>query len=126
MSSDVDDHELAAALRDLSDGVIVSDGDGVVRYWNASAQRILGWSAREAVGQSLELIVPEQHRPAHGQGYAKVMATGTSKYGTDTLRLRAVHKSGERVAIEFTVTVMRDGQDRPSGTLAVVRPSTDG
>ena len=123
--SDVEEHELAAALRDLSDGVIVSDGDGIVRYWNDSAERILGWSERDAVGQSLELIVPERHRPAHSEGYAKVIATGTSKYGTDTLRLRAVHKSGERVAIEFTVTVMRDDEGKPRGTLAVVRPSAD-
>lgn len=120
--NDVTDAELAAALTDLSDGVIVAAADGTIRYWNPAAERILGWSSEEALGQNLELIVPDRHRPAHTAGYAHVIDSGTSKYGTDTLRLRAQHKSGDRVAIEFTVTVMYDAAARPAGTMAIVRP----
>lgn len=115
---------LAGLLSDLADAVILADPDGVIRFWNRSAERLLGWTAEQAEGQPLDLIIPERHRPAHGDGYAKVMATGETRYATDLLQVPALHADGGRRSIAFTVTLLTDGDGAVTGIAAVVRDET--
>jgi PAS domain S-box-containing protein len=73
--------ELAeAVLRSGSDGIVAADRQSNIRFWNPGAERIFGYSADEAVGQSLDIIIPERLRARHWQGYRHVMATGESRY----------------------------------------------
>jgi PAS domain S-box-containing protein len=106
------------------DAVVCADGEGTIRLWNAAAERMFGYPATEAVGASLDLIVPEKHRPRHWEGYARVMRTGQTKYGGELLAVPAVTRDGRRISIEFTVTLVRDGDGAVQGIAAIIRDVT--
>jgi PAS domain S-box-containing protein len=97
-----------ALLSARSDAIIAADRDGVVRFWNPGAERVFGYSAGEAVGHSLDLIIPERLRGRHREGFQRVMATGESRYGeADLLSVPALRKDGGTISVEFTVVPLR-------------------
>lgn len=106
------------------DAIVFADAAGTIRLWNAAAERMFGYPAVEAVGASLDLIVPEKHRPRHWDGYARVMRTGQTKYGGELLAVPAVRRDGSRISIEFTVTLVRDGDGAVQGIAALIRDVT--
>ena len=115
----VTDELLAAVTRVMGDGVVVADPDGRIAFWNAAAERIFGWPAAEAVGESLDLIIPERNRSAHWAGYGKVMETAETRYGSDLLRVPALHRDGTRRSIAFTVALLTGADGRVGGIVAV-------
>jgi PAS domain S-box-containing protein len=120
----LDDHVRALLLSRLADAVVVADKTGTICFWNEAAERVFGWSAAEAIGASLDLIVPERQRARHWEGYHRVMATGDTKYGTDLLRVPSLHADGQRRSIAFTVTLLTD-DGAVAGIAAVVRDETE-
>lgn len=117
---------LASLVHELADAVVVADPDGTITFWNAAAERLFGWSAAEATGQSLDLIIPERYRKRHWDGYRRVMATGHTEYGTRLLEVPARHRQGRPLSIAFTVTLLhRDGESAPCAIAAVVRDDTE-
>jgi PAS domain S-box-containing protein len=118
---------LAQLLRDLADAVVICDSDGIIVLWNDAATKLFGWSASEAVGNTLKLIVPERLWLRHSTGYARVMETGHTDYGDRLLEVPAVHRDGHTFSIAFTVSLLRAaGQRLPSGIAAVIRDDTAG
>jgi PAS domain S-box-containing protein len=113
----------ARLLEIIGDAVIVADADGNIMYWNPAATRLFGFTESEALGRSLNLIMPERLRHRHNVGFAKSMETGTTRYGSDVLRVPATHKLGKPLSIAFTVAMLFDG-DEPSGVVAVIRDDT--
>src|SRR6476469_5965693 len=98
-----------ALLGTMSDAIVASDRDGKITFWNPGAARIFGFSRTEAIGQSLDLIIPERLRARHWAGYTQVMATGESRYGHgDLLSVPARRKDGTPLSIEFTVLPLKD------------------
>ena len=120
----LDDSTLAGLINGLADAVVVADATGTICFWNTAAERTFGWSATEAVGASLDLIIPERQRERHWAGYREVMATGDTKYGSDLLRVPSLHSDGERHSIAFTVTLLKDADGAVAGIAAVVRDET--
>ena len=114
---------LADALLTMeSDAIIATDRAGMVTFWNPGAVRIFGFSADEAIGQSLDLIIPPNLRARHWEGFHRVMTTGESHYGHgDLLSVPAQSKSGQRISVEFTIAMLKDGDGRPAGTVAILR-----
>lgn len=108
----------------VGDAVIFSDRDGIIRLWNRAAEGIFGYTEKEAIGQSLDLIIPERQREMHWKGYRRAMLSGVSKYGSETLSVPAVTKDGERISIEFTINLLRDAEGKVLGPVAVVRDVT--
>ena len=106
------------------EAIVFSDQDGIIRLWNAGAEAIFGYGAREAVGKSLDIIVPEKMRERHWEGYFRVMKTGVTKYGTDLLAVPGIRKDGSRVSLEFSVALIRDGDGALMGISAVMRDVT--
>ncbi len=107
------------------DAVIFADRDGVVRLWNAGAENMFGYSAAEALGQTLDLIIPERLRPRHWEGYRRVMETGVSRYsGSDLLAVPAVRKDGVRISLEFSIALVCDSEGRVVGAGAILRDVT--
>jgi PAS domain S-box-containing protein len=111
-----------AILTMESDAVIATDRAGMVNFWNPGATRIFGFTADEAIGQSLDLIIPPNLRARHWDGFNRVMATGESHYGHgDLLSVPAQTRSGQRISVEFTIAMLKDGDGRPAGTVAILR-----
>ena len=117
--------DLADLVRQLADAVVLADSDGVITFWNDAATRIFGWSAAEAVGRSLDLIIPERFRERHWAGYRHTMATGHTSYGDRLLEVPALHRDGRTVSIAFTVTLLFSGTTTPRAIAAVLRDDTE-
>lgn len=112
-------------VRAAADAIVYADAEGVIRFWNAGAERIFGFAASEAVGQSLDLIIPEKLRARHWEGFRQVMQTGKSRYGAgDLLAVPAQRKDGTRVSVEFTIVPMHDTSGRMLGMAAILRDVT--
>jgi PAS domain S-box-containing protein len=110
---------------DCPDAVIYADATGKIRFWNASATRVFGFEWGEALGQTLDLIVPEGLRARHWEGYDRVMAGGAGRYGEgDVLAVPAIRKDGKRISIEFTVLPIRDDAGMMLGIAAFLRDTT--
>jgi PAS domain S-box-containing protein len=122
----VTDEALAALVRELADAVIVADADGTITFWNDAATRLFGWPTDEALGQTLDLIVPERLRERHWAGFHQTMSTGTTQYAGRLLEVPALHRDGRTLSIAFTVTLLLSpGTDRPHAIAAVVRDDTE-
>lgn len=114
-----------AFLAEMPDGVMLADQDGVIRFWNDGCQRVFGFTAEEAVGQSMDIIIPENLRDRHWQGYSQTMRTGQTRYGSgDLLAVPALHKNGSRISVEFSIVPFRDAGGRMVGIGAVMRDVT--
>lgn len=116
--------DLAALVRAAGDAIVVADPEGLVRFWNPAAERIFGFTEAEALGQSLDLIIPERFRARHWAGYREVMQTGVTRYATDILRVPAGRKDGQRISIAFTVALLKDAGGRVTGIAAIMRDET--
>ena len=111
-------------VRESCDAIIFSDVDGVIGLWNHGAEEMFGYAAEEAVGQSLDLIIPENLRARHCEGYRRVMATGVTRYGKDLLSAPGIRKNGGRMSLEFSMVVVRDEDGAVIGTAAIMRDVT--
>jgi len=107
------------------DGILFADRDGIIKVWNSGAEKIFGYTKEEAIGESLDLIVPEKLRERHWDGYHKVMATGETRYGSELLKVPAAHKDGKRISVEFTIILVRDRENNILGSAAIVRDVTE-
>ncbi|MGH8006594.1 MAG: PAS domain-containing protein [Candidatus Binatia bacterium] len=111
-------------IENCPDAIVFADRDGVIRLWNAGAEAMFGYQAEEAIGQSLDVIIPERLRGRHWEGYHKVMATGVTRYGKELLAVPALRKDGTRISLEFSITLLRNATGEPIGTAAVIRDVT--
>jgi PAS domain S-box-containing protein len=121
VSAPIDLSQLVAAV---GDAVVVTDASGAITLWNAAAERMFGFPAGEALGQSLDLIIPERLRNRHWEGFRQTMLTGQTKYGTEVLRVPAVDKSGRALSIAFTVALLHATGSKPAAIVAVIRDET--
>ena len=108
----------------IRDAIVVSDANGAINLWNPAAARLFGFTQSEALGKSLDLIVPERFRERHWTGYRKTMASGETRYGHDVLRVPAVHKDSRALSIAFTVGLLYGDQREVEGIVAVIRDET--
>ena len=121
MSAAIDPGQLVAAI---GDAIVVTDTGGAITVWNPAAERMFGFTPGEALGQSLDLIIPERLRKRHWDGYHKTMLTGETKYGTDLLKVPATHKDGRALSVAFTVALLYSAQSKPVAIVAVIRDET--
>lgn len=112
-------------VKEGADAVIHAGAEGRILSWNAAATRMFGHSEAEALGQSLDLIIPERLRGRHWQGYNEVMHGRESRYGeSDLLAVPAMHKDGRQLSVEFTILPFRDAAGALIGIAAVLRDVT--
>jgi len=103
------------------DAIMYADRDGIIRMWNKGAERIFGYLADQAIGQTLDLIIPEKLRERHWEGYHKTMASGETRYGTALLAVPAMHHDGSRLSTEFSIVMLLDDDNKPLGVAAIMR-----
>jgi PAS domain S-box-containing protein len=114
-----------AVVKESAEAIVVTDPAGIIRLWNGGAARMFGYTADEAMGQSLDVIIPEKLRERHWKGYFQTMATGHTRYGDKLLSVPATHRDGQRLSIEFSVALLRDDTDQIVGISAIMREVTE-
>jgi PAS domain S-box-containing protein len=118
--------ELARAIMQTpSEAIIATDRDGLITFWNPGAERIFGHPAAEALGQSLDIIIPERLRAAHWKGFSDVIRTGESRYGTgEVLSVPGIRRDGERISLDFTIVILNGADGSIVGMAAILRDVT--
>lgn len=112
-------------VRDTADAIVYADAEGLIGFWNAGAERVFGFSAAEAIGKSLDIIIPEPLRQRHWSGYRESVRSGKSRYGMgDVLAVPALRKDGTRISVEFTILPFHDKAGRTLGMAATLRDVT--
>jgi PAS domain S-box-containing protein len=106
------------------DAIVFADRDGVIRLWNAGAEAMFGYGVDEAVGQTLDLIIPERLRARHWTGFNNTMATGVTRYARQVLAVPAIRKDGTSISVEFTVALLHEPSGALVGITAIIRDVT--
>lgn len=118
------EHLCNMIVLDSNDAIMFSDHEGIIRFWNNGAEQVFGYTAKEAIGQSLDLIIPENLRKRHWDGYYRVMESGTSRYSVDMLSAPALRKDGARISTEFSMVLIKDAGGKMIGVAAIIRDVT--
>lgn len=121
MQSNIDFQQLVGSV---GDAIVASNADGAITLWNPAAERMFGHTEVEALGNSLDLIIPQRQQQRHWDGYHKTMQTGVTRYGNDVLRVPALHKDGHTLSIAFTVALLHSPDGKISAIVAVIRDET--
>jgi PAS domain S-box-containing protein len=106
------------------DAVIYADSEGVIRLWNGAAEQIFGFASDEAVGSSLDVIIPERLREAHWTGYRAAVSSGKTCLGGRATLTKGLHRSGRTVYVEMSFSVVKDTTNRVVGSVAIARDVT--
>ena len=112
-------------LKSIHEAIIYADLKGIIQYWNHGSEMVFGFTAEEAVGQSLDIIIPEKLRKAHWDGYEKAIARGDTISGRGSRITRATHKTGQTLYVDMSFALVRDQSDQLIGSLAVARDATE-
>ena len=113
-----------ALVEQAPDGMIFADREGIIRLWNARAEQIFGYAAREASGRSLDLIIPQHLRAAHWRGYHDAIAAGRTRSDGKPMLTRATHKDGSKLYVELAFGIVSDKRHVVLGALATARQAS--
>jgi len=108
-------------VKQSPDAVVFADRDGIIRLWNAAAEVMFGHSAADAIGHSLDIIIPEEFRERHWTGYRRALAAGATKYAGRSLPTRSMKADGEAFYVELSFSIIRDAAGATIGALAHAR-----
>jgi PAS domain S-box-containing protein len=115
----------ARILDDVADALIYADRSGTIRRWNRASTTLFGFTAEDALGQSLDLIIPEHLREAHWRGFDAALASGIMKLAGRPTLTRATHKDGRKLYIEMTFALVKDAGGAVLGSVAMARDVTE-
>jgi PAS domain S-box-containing protein len=118
-------HVLEAIFTQMPDALIFADCEGVIRLWNGGAASVFGFSAEEAVGESLDLIIPERFRPAHWRAYQLAVERRRTGAGDRVRTTRATHKDGRRLFVELSFGIVTDAEEKVLGAIALGRDCSE-
>lgn len=121
----VSSHELALLLVSQSpDAVVFADAEGIIRVWNTAAQRVFGFSEAQALGENLDIIIPERFREAHWRGFERALVDRASKYEGQALATRSARSDGTQIYVELSFAIVLDLAGEALGALAQARDIT--
>ena len=112
-------------VEQTTDAIIFADREGLIRIWNQGAESVFGFPAGEVLGKSLDVIIPEELRKKHWEGYGKAIETGRTRLGSRVLTTRSCHKDGSRLYVDLSFAVIVDDSGHAEGTLAIGRNVTE-
>lgn len=114
-----------AIVEQSPDAIIFADKEGLIQVWNARAAAIFGFSAEEALGQNLDIIIPERLRAAHWRGFDHAITTGEEKYAGRSMTTRSAHKDGRTIYVDLSFALLKDSTGAIIGALATARDATE-
>ena len=118
-------HLAEAIAEQAPDAIIFADREGAIRYWNRAAEQLFGYTSAEALGQNLDLIIPERLRRAHWEGFNKAVDTGVTKYSGKAMTTRSMHKNGSKLYVDLSFGLVKDRAGRVIGATAFGRDCTE-
>jgi PAS domain S-box-containing protein len=124
MRKELSPEEESWIIEQMADAMIYSDKEGVIRGWNAAAESLFGYAKDEAIGQNLNLIIPERLRDAHWAGFNRAMASSATKYAGRATVTRSLTHSKGTIYVEMSFAVVVDGEGNAVGSVAVARDAT--
>lgn len=110
-----------AMLEQSPDSLIFADCDGIIRYWNVASVALFGFSTDDALGQSLDIIIPEHLRASHWRGFHAAIKNGITKHGGKPTRTKALHKDGGYIYAQVSFSLIKDNTGRVLGSLSSAR-----
>jgi len=113
---------MANILQDSADAIITLDADEVITSWNRGAEAIFGWSAEQAVGRSVDLIVPPDLRETREA--SRIREKLKSHGVVNSYQTERVTRDGRRILVLFTSTAIRDDSGAPAGSSVVLKDVT--
>ena len=120
------DGDLATLMHDQApDAIVFAGTDGVIQRWNRAATALFGYPAEDAIGQSLDLIIPERFRESHWRGFERALADGATKYTGRALPTRSARRDGSAIYVELTFSIVKDASGGVIGALAHARDITE-
>jgi PAS domain S-box-containing protein len=126
MLSSADSFDLfRLVVEQAPDGIIFADREGVIQIWNSAAAELFGYRPEEAVGRTLDIIVPDHLRHAHWEGFGKAVASGHTKHGRGAVKTRATAKAGQKLYVSLAFSVVKDREGKVIGAMATARPFTE-
>ena len=115
-----------AILEQIADAVIFADATGTIMRWNHAATALFGYSAAEALGQKLDLIIPDHLRAAHWRGFEAAMTGGVMRLQGRPTVTRATHRTGRKLYVDMTFALVKGPGGRPAyGAVAAARDVTE-
>lgn len=111
-------------LEQMQDAVVVADTQGTIRMWNRGSEVLFGFSAAEAIGSGLNLLVPPRFRQAHDDGFRQAIAAGHLRTEGRVMTTRSNHKNGCRLYVDFSFSLLKDASGQVQGVIAVARDAT--
>jgi PAS domain S-box-containing protein len=112
-------------VEQTTDAIIFADREGLIRIWNQGAETVFGYPAKDILGESLDVIIPEELRTRHGEGYNRALSEGKTRFGNRVMATRALHKDGSRLYVELSFAVIVDDSGHAEGAMAIGRNVTE-
>lgn len=125
MSAEIQADVYRRIIEQTTDAVILADREGRIRIWNKGAESVFGYDAGEALGQSLDIIIPVELRGRHWEGYRKAIEAGRTRMGSRVLVTRGLHKDGRRLYVDLSFAVIVNDAGHAEGALAIGRNVTE-
>lgn len=124
MDKKLPDHHFLDLFSSMPEALIFADAAGMIRTWNHGATTLFGFTETEAVGQCLDIIIPEMLREAHWKGYHQALARGATAHSGRSRITKALHKEGQALYVDMSFAVVKDAQGETTGAMAVARDAT--
>lgn len=112
-------------LAQIADALIFADREGKIRIWNAAAEALFGIPASAAIGQSLDLIIPERLRAAHWEGFHRAIATRQTRLAGKAVITRATTAAGASIYVEMSFALVHDENGEVLGSVSLARDATE-
>ncbi|MFB1010207.1 MAG: PAS domain S-box protein [Thiopseudomonas sp.] len=112
-------------IEQSSDALIYSATDGTIQRWNAASEQLFGFSKADAMGQSLDIIIPEHLREAHWRGFDAAVASGQLKLSGKPTLTRALHRDGHKIYVEMTFALVKNEAGEVQGSVSMARDVTE-
>lgn len=114
-----------ALVAQASDAIIFADREGRIVAWNAGAERLFGHATRDAIGQSLDVIIPDHLRQAHWDAFDRAVTTGTTRHDGRAIVTRSMKADGTKIYVDISFALVRDVAGAVVGSLAIARDATE-
>ncbi len=114
---------LESIFNGVGDGILFCDTHGIIKMWSRGCEKIFGYTDKEAIGKSLDIIIPEKYRKTHWDGFFKAVEKKESKYSDDLLSVPAIRKDNKSISIDFSIAIIKE-QEELIGFGAIIRDVT--